>query len=173
MVLDKKERLKSRRKNLSELAKTFDYAMLVTERSDGGRAPNARPMALIEVDDDSTLRFMTDIRSQKVDEILADEHVTVTMQDGARAVSMGGSARVLVNQSLIDDLWSERFDVWMPRGKNGAAIIEFTPRVGEYWDASAGTLFELLVEGAAALFTDERVEWRERTHGLVQMEASQ
>src|SRR3954464_6539136 len=81
-----------KREHLKKLLDGFDTAMLVTRSADGGM--RSRPLAIAEKRDDA-LYFATSAGSPKVDEIEADAHVNVAMQDGRRYVSLSGVARLV------------------------------------------------------------------------------
>ena len=52
----------------------------------------------------------------------ADPRVNVVMQDGRRFVSLSGVASVVDDRALIEELWSESWKVWFPKGKDDPSL---------------------------------------------------
>ena len=129
--------LDDKRQHLHELLRGFDTAMLVTRTADGSL--RARPLTVAKVAparEDGRVYFSTSVESPKIGELEADAHVAVTFQDSKRYVSLSGTARLLRDRALVDELWNETWKVWFPRGKDDPtlAILEVTPDAGQYWD---------------------------------------
>lgn len=125
------------RRHLHELVQSFDTAMLVTRAADGSL--RARPLSVAktkEPHDSGRVYFSTSVESPKIDELEADARVAITFQDSKRYVSLSGTARLSRERALIDELWSEAWKVWFPKGKDDPtlAILAVTLAVGEYWD---------------------------------------
>lgn len=142
-----------KRDRLRELMAGFSTAMLVTRTGDGGM--RARPLSIAESDDKRLLYFATAIDSPKVHELQADAHVAVVMQDSRRFVSVSGVAHVLQDRVLIDQLWSETWRVWFPKGKDDPSlcVLVVEPREAAYWDASGVEGIRYLFEMAKAYAT--------------------
>src|SRR3978361_601130 len=100
-----------KRKHLHDLIKDFSTAMLVTRNPSG--ALHSRPLAIAEKRGED-LYFAPSIDSGKVKEILADPHVNVSMQDSNEFVSLSGTARVVTDRALIEQMWSETWKIWFP-----------------------------------------------------------
>ena len=145
-----------KRDRLKDLVGDFDTAMLVTRSQDGGM--HGRPLAIAEKRDDGALYFATSVESTKVDEIEADPHVTVTMQQGRRFVSLSGVARVVRDRQLVERLWSEAWKVWFPQGKDDPSLrlLEIDPTEASYWDSSGLQGLKYLFEAAKAYVTGTR-----------------
>ncbi len=125
------------RRHLHELVQSFDTAMLVTRAADGNL--RARPLAVAkakEPDDGGHVYFSTSVDSPKTDELEHDARVAITFQDSQRYVSLSGTARLTRERALIEELWSESWKVWFPKGKDDPmlAILTVTLSAGEYWD---------------------------------------
>lgn len=138
-----------KQEHLVELIKDFDTAMLVTRTEDGSL--RSRPLAIAEVDQDGDgegyIYFASSLESGKVHEVEEDPHVNVVLQDGKRYVSISGRANVVRDRALIDQMWSDTWKVWFPRGKADPSLclIEVDATAAEYWDQSG-------VKGLAYLF---------------------
>ena len=145
-----------KRQRLSTLLSLFDTAMLVT-RTDGG-GMRARPISIAEAQDDGAMYFSTAVDSPKVEELEADPHVNVVMQDGRRFVSVSGVARVVRDRGLIDRLWRPAWKVWFPQGKEDPSLclLRVDPVEAAYWDMSGTTGVRYAFEMAKAYVKGER-----------------
>ena len=139
-----------KKERLSELMAGFSTAMLVTHTHEGGM--RARPLSIAGKREDGGLYFSTAIESPKVDELHADPHVAVVMQDGRRFVSLSGVAHVLQDRALVERLWSESWKVWFPKGKDdpSLALLVIEPLEAAYWDISGTTGIRYIFEMAKA-----------------------
>jgi general stress protein 26 len=130
------------RKKVLDLIKDAKIAMLATRNPDG--AMHARPMATQAAEFDGSLWFLTDFKSPKVTEIDADDEVLVTYSDESKQnyVSVSGHGRVLRDQARIDELWSDAFRTWFPKGKDDPAIalIRVDVDTVQYWDSPSSTM---------------------------------
>jgi general stress protein 26 len=80
------------------------------------------------------------------------------MQDGRRFVSLSGVASVVADPALIDQLWSESWKVWFPKGKDDPSlrIVAVEPVEAAYWDMSGTTGINYVFEMAKAYVTGKR-----------------
>jgi general stress protein 26 len=141
---------------LRDLLEDFSVAMLVT-RTPAGQL-RARPMALAEVEPGGTLWFATDRDSAKVEELEADPQVAVTMQSGAKFVSLSGHAQVVDDRQKLAQLWKTEWKVWFPDGQDDPKIrlLRIDGHTGEYWDNSGTQGVKYLIEAGRALLTGDR-----------------
>lgn len=145
-----------KRARLHDLIREFDTAMLVTRAADGGL--RSRPLAIAKKLDDGQLYFSTSIDSGKVSDLHDEPEVNVALQDKRRFVSVTGTARVVKDRALIDELWAEDWKVWFPAGKDDPVlgIIVVEPREATYWDISGAKGLKYLFEAAKAYATNTR-----------------
>jgi general stress protein 26 len=145
-----------KRERLKKLISGFDTAMVVTRTADGGM--RSRPLAIAENRGEGHLYFSTAVESGKAQEIEADPHVNVTMQDGGRFVSVTGTARLVHDRALIDQLWSDTWKIWFPQGKDDPSlrILIVDPAEASYWDASGIVGLKYFFESAKAFVTGTR-----------------
>lgn len=138
------------KKQLLEIVRDFEYAMLVTV---SGRDLHGRPMAIAGVEEDGDLYFSSHIDSTKIEEIERDPNVAVTMQAKMKFASLYGSARVVNDRALIERMWKPDWKVWFPEGKNDPSLclIRVTATHGEYWDNTGAKGIKYVVEAAKAL----------------------
>ena len=121
-------------KNLYDLVSDFDVAMLVTH---SGAKLHARPMTVARLDQEMhTVYLVTDINSIKVDEINTNPYVLLTFQGPRKFASVSGELTVVLDRTLIDDMWKEAWTIWFPKGKSdpSIALLKLTSYEGEFWD---------------------------------------
>jgi general stress protein 26 len=145
-----------KRQQLARLMSEFKTAMLVTRTDDGNM--RARPLSIAGSGEGGALYFSTAVESPKVHELDVDPHVNVVMQDGRRFVSLSGVASVVGDRALIDQLWSESWKVWFPKGKDDPSlrIVAVEPVEAAYWDMSGTTGIKHVFEMAKAYVTGKR-----------------
>jgi general stress protein 26 len=137
--------------HLHDLIKDFRYAMLTTRTADGG--VHIRPMAVAKVAANEELFFATGLSSPKIDEIANNASVAVSFQSNNEFAALYGTARVLKDRALIEQLWSEAWRIWFPGGKDdpNLCLLTVTPSSAEYWDTSGAEGFKYLYEGLKAV----------------------
>jgi general stress protein 26 len=156
------------RDHLYRMLRDFHVAMIVTHGIDGTMI--ARPMAIARVDIGGSMFFTTNVESTKVDEILADPHITVIVQSRTQYASVRGVAKLSLDRELVHALWKEEWKAWFPDGKDdpNIAILVFEPHHGEYWDNAGAAGLKFLFEAAKAYLTGKTPKDREE-HAEVDM----
>jgi general stress protein 26 len=141
----------------------FKRALLVTRR---GQRMHARPMAVAELIAGRDPVFVTSLDSPKVGEIEADPQVLVTFQSDLQFATITGRAAILRDKARIDELWSEAWRVWFPKGKDDPALclIRIAADEGEYWDASGVQGLKSLFRGASAYLKGTRPTVDDKQH---------
>lgn len=134
----------------------FDTAMLVT-RNHAGEL-RARPMVVADAGSDGTIWFLTQHESGKIGEVLADDHVAVTMQSDNSYLSLSGQAEPVDDPGKIDELWNEAWKTWFPEGKDDPTLclLRVRGQRGEYWDNSGTGGLEYLFEATKAYLSGTR-----------------
>jgi general stress protein 26 len=147
---------RDREKHFFDLLRTFNYAMLVTHSRQGEL--HARPMALAEAEDQGDLWLVTDVHSEKVEELAEDARVSVSMQAGDRYVALSGKAEVVRDPDRVHALWNEKWRTWFPKGVEDPALvlIRVKPMHGEYWDNEGVAKAKFLYHAARAYLTGHR-----------------
>ena len=145
-----------KRQRLKKLIGNFKTAMLVTRTEDGRL--RSRPLAIAEVGEDGSLYFATAFDSQKTNDLHADAHVNVSMQNRRRFVSVSGIGHIEVDRELVQRLWQESWRVWFPKGKSDPSlcILAVDPREATYWDMTGVDGLRYLFESARAYVTGTR-----------------
>jgi len=98
--------------DLYDLIEGIEIAMFTTRRPDGHLV--SRPMATQTQAEGSDLWFVTDIESQKLDELEFDPHVNLAYyRDGSREwVSVSGTATASRDRRAIHELYRPDWKAW-------------------------------------------------------------
>jgi general stress protein 26 len=116
---------------------------------------HTRPMSAIEVEDDGTLWFFTDIRSIKVDEVTRerDVHLTFAHPGKESYIDVWGSAGTVTDRQQIKDKWSPVVKAWFPNGEDdpNLALLKIKPTDVYYWDAESGKMIQFFKMAVAAV----------------------
>jgi len=156
---------------LNDLLKEFRIAMLVTRMNNGQM--RARPMAVADIEPNGSMWFLTGRQSGKIDEILTDSHVAVTMQSAMKFVSVSGRASTVEDREKVARLWRIEWKVWFPDGKDdpNLVLLRVDADGGEYWDNSGTSGIKYLIEAGKALISGSKpnVEDDPKIHGKVEI----
>jgi len=110
--------------------------MLTTRSPEGG--VHIRPMRVARMEaGDQELLFATGLAMPKVEEITKNNQVAISFQGSSEAAVLYGTAHVLKDRVLIEELWSEAWRVLFPGGKGdpNLCLLAVTPVSAEYWDS--------------------------------------
>ena len=101
-----------RLKDLYDLIEGIEVAMFTTRRADGHLV--SRPMATQTQAEGTDLWFVTDIESNKLDELEHDQNVNLAYyRDGTREwVSVSGSASLSLDRRVIRELYRPDWKAW-------------------------------------------------------------
>jgi general stress protein 26 len=147
--LDQKEALKKFKK----LAEEIRVCMFITNSD--GELDHTRPMSTIEVEEDGSLWFFTDIRSIKVEEVASDKEVHLTYAHPGKESYMDvrGTAKVVTDKQQIKDKWSPIVKAWFPNGVEdpNIALLKVQPNQCYYWDAETGKMIQFLKMAVSAI----------------------
>jgi len=135
-----------------KLVDDIKICMFITNNKD---ANHTRPMATIEVEDDGTLWFYTDIRSIKVEEVATEKtvHLVYAHPGKESYLDACGKATVVTDRQQIKDKWSPIVKAWFPDGVDdpNLALLKVTPTDAYYWDTTTGKMVAFLKIAAAAV----------------------
>lgn len=116
---------------------------------------HTRPMATIEVDDQGTLWFYTDIRSIKVEEVATQREVHLTFAHPGKESYMDvwGTGSIVTDRQLIKEKWSPVVKAYFPNGADdpNLALLKVTPTDVYYWESETGKMMQFLKQAAAAV----------------------
>lgn len=122
-----------------DMAEDFSTCMVTTR--DGGRL-RSRPMAPYVSRERGQILFLTDATSHKVDEVEADSQVACSFAQKDEYVAVSGTAHVSQDRALIDEIWDDEAEAWMPQGKDGpnVAVLVVSPSQAEIWDVTSNKI---------------------------------
>jgi general stress protein 26 len=147
--LDQKEALKKFKK----LAEEIRVCMFITNAD--GDLDHTRPMSTIEVEEDGSLWFFTDIRSIKVEEVATEKQVHLTYAHPGKESYMDvrGTAKIVTDKQQIKDKWSPIVRAWFPDGVDdpNIALLKVQPNHCYYWDAETGKMIQVLKMAVSAI----------------------
>jgi len=116
---------------------------------------HTRPMSTIEVEDDGTLWFFTDVRSIKVDEVTRerDVHLTYAHPGKESYLDVWGKASVVTDRQQIKEKWSPVVKAWFPKGDEdpNLALLKIKPADVYYWDVESGKMVQFFKMAVAAV----------------------
>jgi general stress protein 26 len=138
-------------KKFKKLVEEINVCMFITNNQ--SEHNHTRPMATIEVDDQGTLWFYTDIRSIKVEEVVADRsvHLTYAHPGKERYMDVWGRAEVITNRQLIKDKWTPMVKAWFPNGPEdpNLALLKVIPTNCYYWESESGRMVQFFRRAAS------------------------
>lgn len=152
-------------KKIAELIEGIRIAMMTTISNDGKMS--SRPMAVQDEPFDGTLWFLTRSTSDKVEEVAADRHVTLSFAEpkDSKYIALKGTASVSGDRGKIKQLWNPLYKAWFPKGEDDPEIAVLRVEVSEadYWEAS-GSRLVMLAKYAAASVTGGKIPLGEAGH---------
>lgn len=152
-----------RQQHFIDLLHKFDNAMLITHDAQGQM--HARPLAIADSTDEGTLFFATDRHSPKVQEVLRDSQVAVTLQSGSHFLAISGRATLTDDARLKEEMESAAWKPFFPKGAEDPALtlLKVMPESGEYWNRSGGQRLQYLWKAGKAVLQGERLEDSEQS----------
>ncbi len=154
---------------IKKLAESADICHFVTSLS---KIPfSTRPMSTQKVDDDGNVWFMSDKDSTKNHDVQDDDRVQLfySHQSSSEYLSIYGTAEIVFDQDLIDEMWTPIAKAWFTEGNDDPAIslIKVTPHEGYYWDTKNNKMISL-IKIATSIVTgktmDDGVEGKLKVH---------
>ena len=105
------------------------YCWLITHAGDGASRP--RPMGRLPRDagdDPWLLRFLTNGRSPKADDMRRDAEVSVTFQDDPDEAyaALTGKAGLIEDKAEIRQRWTAGYNTYFPEGPDGSGAVFVT-----------------------------------------------
>lgn len=133
---------------------------------------HSRPMATIKPEADGSLLFLTDKESAKVYELQKDSQVNLSYGDPSSNTyaSVTGRASTYRDQAKIDELWSEPFKGWFPKGKEDPSItiLKVDIQQAEYWDSPSSLLTQAYAYARAVVTGEKSKDDDVNEHAQVQ-----
>lgn len=151
-----------------EILRGFKSGMLVTHSVEGEF--HARPMMLAEVDDTLAVSFVTSLESPKVEEILRDASVGITLQGGGAFLAITGTALLITALEERKRVFGLMTEAWFDGPEDlDAAVIRVVPHQLEYWDGRGINALRLALKFAKSALTGEKPNTDEREHGTLRV----
>lgn len=130
------------RQKVWDMIKDIRVTLMATQDSNGKL--HARPMVATQENFDGTLWFFTRADSRKVEEIEQNPAVLLNYAEPSdqNYVAITGTAEIVRDRQLIQDMWSEGMRTWFPDGKEdpNIALVRVNAESAEYWDAPSSAL---------------------------------
>lgn len=135
-----------------KLVNEINVCMFITQNHEND---HTRPMATIEVEENGTLWFFTDIRSIKVEEVSTESNVHLVYAHPGKEsyLDIWGKANVVTDRDTIKNKWKTIVKAWFPNGADdpNLALLKVQPRNSYYWDAEAGKMVAFLKIAASVV----------------------
>jgi general stress protein 26 len=135
------------------------FCMLSTR---SGEQIKARPMSAYAEPLENSIYFLTDVASDKDDEIARWPNVCLAFADimGQKYVSVSGVAVVINDRELIKELSATPAKAWWhDEDDQSIRLLKVTPMSAKYWD-SPGTVINY-INMAAAATSDTKPDMRD------------
>lgn len=140
-------------KKFKKLAEEVNICMFMTSAQDDQE--HTRPMATIDVEDNGTLWFYTDIRSIKVEEVTIDKQVHLTYAHPGKDSYMDvrGTSSIVTDRALIKAKWKPVVKAYFPNGADdpNLALMKVTPQSVYYWESESGKMLQMIKMAVAAV----------------------
>jgi general stress protein 26 len=138
---------------LREIAKDAKVCHLATGLDK--RPISTRPMSTLEVDNDGTLWFFSNISSGKTEEIESDPDVQLFYSQNSQSeyLTVFGHATIVTDRKKIEELWTPIAKIWFNEGKEDpdVSLIKVTPIDAYYWDTKNNKMVQLIKMFAGAV----------------------
>lgn len=141
-----------------KLVEEINICMFITNTA--GENEHTRPMATIEVEENGTLWFFTDVRSIKVEEVNKQKEVHLVYAHPGKEsyLDVWGSAAIVTDRQQIVDKWSPIVKAWFPDGvaDPNLGLLKVQPTEVYYWESETGKMVQFL-KMAASVVVGERL----------------
>jgi general stress protein 26 len=134
-------------------------------RTSSGPSRGARPMNVLEVDDEGNLWFLSASDSHKNQDLAVNPVVDLYFQGSEYSdfLHVRGRGVVLRNKNKIISLWKFILKTWFTGGVSDPRItlIKFTPEEGYYWDNKHGNAVagvKMLIGAVVGRTMDDSIE---------------
>lgn len=150
---------------MAELVRQAQTCFFCTSGGDG--QIDARPMSVLQVDDEGNLWFLSAQDSLKNQELMDNPAVRLFFQGSPHAefMHLEGTATVSRDRAKIRDLWKFVLKTWFTEGEDDPRItvIKVAPSFGYYWDNRHGNAvagIKMLIGATIGRTLDDSVEGR-------------
>jgi general stress protein 26 len=145
-------------KKFKKLAEEIRICMFITGNRENG--DHTRPMATIDVEDDGSLWFFTDLRTPKIGEIQTDPTVHLIYAHPGKDSYMDvlGTATIHTDVQLKKDKWKPIVKGWFdsPEDPN-IALMRVQPHDVYYWDLETAKMVQFFRIAAAMVTGNKKI----------------
>lgn len=141
----------SEHEKINELIKDIKFAM-VTFNTQAGHL-HAVPMTTQNKEFDGEIWFIGSKKSEWVENIAHNNQVNLAYStSSSHFISIHGTANLVEDQALLDELWSPAYNAFFENGKEDpdVQLIRVDAHGAQYWESS-GKLVTLFKLGKAAI----------------------
>jgi general stress protein 26 len=129
---------------VQEIIDSIEVGMLTTMQDDGDH--RSRPMQTQKLDAQGCLWFLTSRSSHKTEELQKHPNVNVSYADtdAHSYVSVVGTATLVDDPAVKEDLWSPIAKAWFPKGLEDPdlTVLKVQIKEAEYWDSSSSKMVQ-------------------------------
>jgi general stress protein 26 len=150
-------------KKMADLIKEAQTCFFCTNLKSG--EVDARPMSVLQVDEQGNLWFMSASDSHKNAELQTDSSVRLFFQGSPHSefLHLEGTATVSRDKAKIHELWKFVLKTWFTEGEDDPRItvIKVAPSHGYYWDTKHGNAVagvKMMIGAAVGVTLDDSVE---------------
>jgi general stress protein 26 len=148
---------------MTKLVKEAETCFFCT--SEVGGKVDARPMSVLDVDEQGNLWFMSAVDSHKNAELQANPAVRMFFQGSPHSefLHLEGTATISKDKAKIEELWKFVLKTWFTEGKDDPRItvIKVAPSHGYYWDNKHGNAVagvKMMIGAAIGVTLDDSIE---------------
>jgi general stress protein 26 len=135
-----------------KLVNDIKVCMFITNNRESN---HTRPMATIEVENDGSLWFFSDMRSVKMEEVSSDNivHLVYAHPGKESYIDVWGKATIVTDKQTIVDKWSPIVKAWFPDGIDDPhlGLLKVQPTAIYYWDAETGKMVQFIKIAASVV----------------------
>ncbi len=104
-------------------------------------------MAVLEVEFDGDLWFVTKDNTRKVDQVCHGAHVNVAFASKASWVSVTSEAEIVRDAGKAKELWGAGVSAWFPEDPDapGIVLVKVQADSAEYWETPGGVIVASLL----------------------------
>jgi general stress protein 26 len=140
-------------KKFKKLVEEVRVCMFITNNQSD--QDHTRPMSTVDVEENGTLWFYTDIRSIKVEEVTMDKQVHLTFAHPGKEsyLDVRGNSSIVTDKALIKEKWSPVVKAYFPNGVDdpNLALMKVTPQSVYYWESETGKMVQFFKMAVAAV----------------------
>lgn len=125
------------------------------------------PMTAIKVCDQGNIWFFSEKSSDKNNAILSDKKVQLIFSHPGKGsyLVVNGEAEIILNKTLIEELWTPVANIWFKEGKDdpNISIIKVMPNTAYYWDNDGNKMINFLKVMASVVTGTNLITGKEGT----------